>query len=329
MRLWTGAVYAPQDRRAKGVPRLLRLLEATARRASPILAASLSVGIVLPDLATAFRPLVTPAVVVLMATNLLRVDWAAIARPLAAPRRSVPLLAWILIGVPLLTAAAVRVLPLPPGLAQALVLTASSPVLTAVPAFALMFGLDGALALFAMLATTLLQPLVQPPLIAWLLGVEIELSVPTLMTRLGVLVGGAAAIAGAIRLLAGPARVKRADAAIGGVAVLTLVVFGIGVMDGLTAALLADPARVLLFLAAGTAANFIWQALGVAAFWPAERRAGLTGALAGGNRNLANLVAAMGAAAPPDLLLYLAVGQFPLYFVPALAGPVYRRLLRR
>jgi BASS family bile acid:Na+ symporter len=32
-------------------------------------------------------------------------------------------------------------------------------------------------------------------------------------------------------------------------------------------------------------------------------------------------------AAPPDLSLFIAVGQFPIYMLPALAVPIYRRLL--
>jgi BASS family bile acid:Na+ symporter len=319
-----GAAGSP----AKGTIRLLRALEFLSRRASPVLAGALFIGVALPGLATACRPLVAPAVVALLVCNLLRLDWREVARPLASPRRALPLLAWILLGVPVATAALLALLPVPPGLALALLLTATSPVLTAVPAFALMLGLDGALALFAMLATTLLQPFVQPP-VAFLLGVELELPVGALMLRLALFVGGAAAIALALRRAVGVARLRRHDAAIGGATVLTLVVFGIGVMDGLTAALLAEPGKVALFLAAGFVANFGWQAAGALAFRPAERRAGLTAALAGGNRNLANVVAVLGAAAPPDLLLYLAVGQFPLYFVPALAGPAYRWLLGR
>jgi BASS family bile acid:Na+ symporter len=58
------------------------------------------------------------------------------------------------------------------------------------------------------------------------------------------------------------------------------------------------------------------------------RPQGMTTALVGGCRNLANLVAVLGPAAGPELVLFLAVGQFPLYFVPAIFGPLYRRLAR-
>jgi BASS family bile acid:Na+ symporter len=68
--------------------------------------------------------------------------------------------------------------------------------------------------------------------------------------------------------------------------------------------------------------------LGIVVFWPAARRAGLTTALTGGCRNLASLVAVLGAAATPELLLFLADGQYPIYFVPAVLGPLYRRLLQ-
>ena len=121
----------------------------------------------------------------------------------------------------------------------------------------------------------------------------------------------------------------RWDRAIGGAAVALLVIFGIGVMDGTTALLLENPALVLLYLLAGLVTNFVVQILAVAAFWPMSRRPALTIALTGGCRNLANLVAVLGPAAGPEITLFLAVGQFPLYFIPALFGPFYRRLLAR
>lgn len=308
---------------------MIQLLESLGRRAAPILAVSLFVGLLIPDLAARLRPLVAPAIVGLMVCNVVRIDWRQVAAVAASPMRVLPLLVWVLLGVPLLTALVLFPLPLPPELKEAILLTASSPVLTAVPTFVLMMDLDGALALFAVIASSLLQPVVQPPVVYWLLGVQLDLPLAQLMMRLALFVGAGFAIGLAARAAIGAERVRRWDRAIGGVAVALLVVFGIGVMDGTTALILERPALVLLFLAAGLAANFLLQFAGIVVFWAMERRAGMTIALTGGCRNLANLVAVLGPAASPELALFLAVGQFPLYFVPALFGPIYRRLVAR
>jgi bile acid:Na+ symporter, BASS family len=205
----------------------------------------------------------------------------------------------------------------------------------AVPAFALMLGLDAALALVAMVATSLLLPLVQPPLALWMLGVELEIGLLALMARLALFVGGATLVAVIVRLWAGPQRIARAGSAIGGVVVLMLIVFGVAVMDGMTETFLARPGHVLLFLGAAFAANFLLQAIGGVLFWGArgawglDPAQGLSAALCSGNRNLAILVAVLGERASADLSLYLAVGQFPLYLVPGLLGPLYRRLMAR
>ncbi|MFO0295350.1 MAG: hypothetical protein ACK51F_18585 [Rhodospirillales bacterium] len=304
----------------------LRALETLGRHAAPVLAASLFVGILLPDLAAMLRPLVAPAIVGLMACNVARVDWQRIVGVLATPGRAAAALAWIMIGAPLLFAGLLAPLDLPAPLREAILLTVSSPVLTAAPAFVLMMDLDGGLAVFAVIASSLLQPVIQPPLAHWLLGLSLDLSPAQLMLRLALFVGAGFLVGAALRLAAGPARVARADKAIGGMAVALLIVFGIGVMDGTTALILSDPGMVLLYLAAGFATHLLAQAAGVALFWPMARDVGLTVALVGGCRNLANLVAAMGPAAGPELALFLAVGQFPLYFVPILCGPAYRRL---
>jgi BASS family bile acid:Na+ symporter len=308
---------------------VIHLLEALGRRAAPILAVSLFVGLLLPDLAARLRPMVAPALIGLMVCNVVRIDWRKVAAIAALPMRALPLLLWVLLAVPLLTALVLAPLPLPAELKEAILLTASSPVLTAVPTFVLMMDLDGALALFAVIASSLLQPLVQPPIVYWLLGVELDLPLGQLMMRLALFVGAGFAIGLAARAAIGAERVRRWDRAIGGAAVALLVVFGIGVMDGTTALIIDRPALVLLFLAAGLATNFLLQFAGIAAFWAMERRAGMTIALTGGCRNLANLVAVLGPAASPELALFLAVGQFPLYFVPALFGPIYRRLAGR
>lgn len=305
---------------------MIRLLEALGRRAAPVLAASLFIGLLLPDLAAALRPLVAPAIVGLMVCNVMRIDWRRIAAVMAQPRRAIAALLWIMLGAPLLTAALLAPLPLPQALKEAVLLTVSSPVLTAVPTFVLMMGLDGALALFAVIASSLLQPLVQPPVVYWLLGLELDLPLGQLMLRLAIFILAGFAIGAGLRRTIGAARVAAHEKAIGGAAVALLIVFGIGVMDGTTALILSDPGLVLLYLAAGFATNLVLQVAGIVVFWLMARDAGLTVALVGGCRNLANLVAVLGPAASPELALFLAVGQFPLYFVPAICGPAYRRL---
>ncbi len=313
---------------------ILRAFDWLARHASWLIAGGLFIGIVLPDLARVFRPVVGPTVFVLMVATVLRIDWS---KAFLYVRRPVPaaiVVVWLLLGAPLIVWGATHLVTLPEGLARALVLTACSPVLIAVPTFALLLGLDAAFGLIAVLATSLLQPVLQPPLALVLLGLELDISLVQLMNRLAIFVGGAFLVALALRWLVGGERLARNGGAISGAAVLMLIVFGVGVVDGLTETALTQPHRIALFGLCAFAMNFGLQAiggilfLGLAKAGLLDRRQALTAALATGNRNLAVLVAVLGGNADADLFLFLAVNQFPMYFVPALLGPIYRRLLR-
>jgi bile acid:Na+ symporter, BASS family len=312
---------------------LIRSLEWLERHGGVLLIAGLLTGVAVQPLAALFKPLVTPAVAVLLIATVLRLDWGQVFTRLRSPLHPLIIVLWIMIGAPLVMWAAVTMVDPPEALKGPLVLGISSPVLISLPAFALMMGLDGPLTLVVMVASSLLQPLLQPPLALALLGIQLDIGMGELMLRLALLIGGSFSIAGVLRAWFGEARIRAQGKAIGGIGVAMLVIFGIGVMDGILAQLLAEPGRVLMFLAAVFVANIGFQVITAAIFWTGSSvwrmsgREGLTAALTAGNRNMATLVAALGMSGSPDLYLYLACNQFPLYLMPSLGNAIYRRLL--
>jgi bile acid:Na+ symporter, BASS family len=314
---------------------LIRGLEWMQRRSALLLAASLFVGLISQDLAALCKPVLPVSVFLLFVATALQLDWAEVFRRLRSPVKPLLIVAAVLVLAPLAMQKTVQGLGLPEFLHEPLVLLASSPPLISVPAFALLVGLDGPLALVVMVASSLLQPFVQPPVALALVGVKLDIGLAPLMLRLALFVGGAFATAAVLRAIAGKARIQRHRASFGGMVVLMLVIFAVGIMDGQRDRLLAEPAHVLIAFAAVFAANVGLQALGILVFWAAARlwrftpREGLTAALVLGTRNLATLVAVLGQSASPDLLLVLACNQFPMYLIPSLGGPVYRGLLRQ
>lgn len=313
---------------------LIRWLEWLERHGGVLLIAGLVTGVLVQPLAALMKPLVTPSVAVLLIATVLRLDWTQVFERLRAPLLPLIIVVWIMIGVPLVMWVAVSLVDPPDVLKGPLVLGVSSPVLISLPAFALMMGLDGPLTLVVMVASSLLQPLIQPPLALALLGIKLDVGMGELMLRLAILIGGSFSVAWLLRATIGVARIREHGRAVGGVGVAMLVVFGIGVMDGILGLLLAEPGRVLMFVAAVFIANFGLQALTALIFWTASDawrmtgREGLTTALTAGNRNMATLVAALGMSGSPDLYLYLACNQFPLYLMPSLGNAIYSRLLR-
>lgn len=312
----------------------VRFLEFLNARASAILASCLFVGIALPDLATLARPVLVPAVTFLLASAILRMDWARLAEPLRRPLPVALLTVLLMVAIPALAAWLVSLAPLPDGLRLAIPLFATAPMLVSVTAYALMLGLDARLALVLLVATCLALPVVQPPLAAWLLGIEIEIGAPALMARLAGLVGGAFAAAWLARRIMGEEGVRRHDGAIGGIGVLVLVLFAFGAVDGLADRIRSEPMLVLGYLVAAFATNFGLQGLAALLLVPLERFLGLTRAqtlaasLAAGNRNFALLIGAMAVPTQSDIFLFFTCVQFPIYMIPALLGPLYRRAMR-
>jgi BASS family bile acid:Na+ symporter len=86
---------------------------------------------------------------------------------------------------------------------------------------------------------------------------------------------------------------------------------------------------VLAFVIAAFVANIVLQMLGTGAALAMGRRAALTVGFASGNRNMGLLLAVLPQSSAPEVLLFFAVAQLPIYMLPAALGPAYRYWLNR
>jgi BASS family bile acid:Na+ symporter len=306
---------------------VIRFLEWSALRGGALLGIGVFVGVLVPPLAAATRDVVTPVVACLMTLVLLRVDFSRVAAYAKQPVLIGALLAWVMLACPLIVFAIVWALGLDGPLGAAVVIMATGCAATSSPAFARMVGLDGEVSLVVALLSTLLVPFTAPPLALGLLGIDLAISLPGLMARLALVVGLPLVVSLAIRRLAGPARLERYGRSVDGAVVLLVVLYGFGVMDGLQARILAEPAWVAGGVALAFAGNFGLNVLTALAF---RRLAGAPVALAAGllsgNRNMALYLAVLPAATDSRILLFFALCQFPLFLSPFLLRPVYDRL---
>jgi predicted Na+-dependent transporter len=304
--------------------RFLRFLSA---RATSILAGGIFLGLVWPEAARMMSPLLVPTVVAILTGALVRLDWRQTVAYTRRPGLMVLILLWLLGLSPLVTAFVVALTGPPPGLGTAIVLMAAAPPIMTSIAFTLLLRLDTPLATVAVFLATLVVPLSLPPLALALLDLRLTVGIGELMLRIGGIAFGAAAIAAVIRRLV-PGRVlnERADE-IDGISVLMILLFGIAIMDGVTATLLRDPGLVALAIGLAFTANLALQAAGAGLFWWLGHRQALTVALVSGNRNMGLMLAALAGAADTEVALYFAVGQLPIYVLPLLLRPLYRRIL--
>ncbi len=305
---------------------MVGVIELLGRQARWALPAGVFIGIALPGLAALMRPLLTAAVIGTLLGALLRLDWDRFAVLGRRPALSSLLVGWLLIASPLLAWQLTALLGLGAELRLAVVLQAAAPPIGSAAVFALILGLDGALAAFCTVIATLLLPLTLTPLMALLLpeaGVRVDL-VPFFL-RVSLLVGTPFVLAWIVRRAVGAARLARADALLGGLNVLLLVIFAIAVMDGVTARLLADPGTIATLLAAATIAALLLHWAGYLLF----RRAGLvtsyTASVLSGNRNVGLMLVVTAGTAGSLFPLYVGIAQIPMYFAPLLLTPFLRR----
>lgn len=307
---------------------LVRLLSLLAERATLFLPMALLLGLLLQDLAATLKPLVTPLAIALLGIAMARTDWPAFAAVLRRPWLGLAMVFAAMIAVPVLAAPLLRVLPITEGLALALALMACLPPLTSMAAMAGILGLERAHALFAMLVGTALAPITIPPLALALFGLDLKIGFWAFMARLAAIVAAGFVLAVVLRWLS-RGREARAAPLIDGVLVIVLLVFAIPIMDGVSARILAEPWRTGGFVLWSFIATLAYMATVTAVFWPlVGRTLACTAGYAAGSRNNALLLAALPASVDPDYFLFIAAVQFPIYLVPTLTQPIYRRLLR-
>ena len=214
-------------------------------------------------------------------------------------------------------------------IADALILMAAAPPIMSAPALAPLLGLDSGLSLVLVSLATLLAPLTVPPTAAWLAGATLDFDLAAFALRIALVIFGSVGAAVAVRSALGEARVARAATLIDAASVIVLLLFAVAIMDGIGPLLWQRPGFVAAVIAGSYVANLALQAVGAALFSRLGRNPALTLGFVGGNCNMAVLLAALPPAADPQILLWFALAQFPIFTLPALLARPYQWLLDR
>jgi bile acid:Na+ symporter, BASS family len=308
---------------------MVTILNFLGRHATSAMALGVFLGLVLQPLAAVTKPFLMPAVWALLVLSMMRLERAAFVTVLQKPVRLGTVTLWMLVVSPVLMWLLVSMFPIHGGVVAAMVMTAASSPLMSTPTMGLILGLDGALILTVLVVATFLIPLTLPITALVLVGLDMETGALDLMWRLGALVGSAAVAAALLRLGVGRRCIEEARVSIDGAAVILLWLFAIPLMDGITARLFAEPAR-MLFLTALSFAVYIGLMLSGAVIFGLlwrDKRAALSVGLASGCRNLAVIIAVLPAGVDPEIMTYFALAQFPIYIMPSLMKPLLGRFL--
>lgn len=306
-----------------------RLLQAAGRHGALVVILGLVLGFVHPGLAEAARPLLALAVLIFTFGSLLKLDSGAAAQEWARAPLSLLVALWCAIGVPAATALVLSLVHLDPALAQGVLLWAAVPTSAASVAFAAILGLSPSLALVATVVGTAAAPLLMPLLVAMTgSGIALVADPLQMCLKLLSLLGGAAVLALVAKRLAGRFIAANPDV-MTGIAVLALVLAGLGSMRGVQEAFLAEPLRVLALLLLAYGLLFAAQILGTLLFWPLLGAKGaLTAGLASGTRTITLAWVVLGPDVSHMADLFLAMAMVAKYTAPALMGAVVTSLLR-
>jgi BASS family bile acid:Na+ symporter len=291
-------------------------------------AASIFLGLALPQLAEAARPFLAVTIFVFVMITFARVELASLKTLLKRPAPLVVASAWLLLAPAAVVTLALTLVGrghLDPGLVLGLAVLGAAPPIMSAPAVAMLLGLRPTLIMSAVLLTTALAPLTSPLLAEFIAGAVVPLDLGVLIRRLVMLIGGAVLAAGALRFVMGESRIRARKAELDGVGVVMYFLFAIAAMDGVLAAAVEDPGRVAIFLGVAFALSFGGFLGSMALLRPIAPADRFVLGYGTGQRNMGLLIAALGAATPDTTFLFFALAQFPIYLMPQLVKPLARR----
>ena len=302
-------------------------LEWIGRYGTLLMPAGLIIGCLFQPLAELLRPTLAVCVFLMLAVVLSRLEIQHALAHLRKPKVFLWSLVWAFVAMPALFIAVLHFFPQSPGVNAVLIIYATSPPNFGAAALAFIMGLDGALTVATIFASTALHPIITPLFTEVFAKGAIAISGVDLAVRLAGLIGGSSLAAWALRSWLGAERRKASSGIFDGLNVIIMVVFAIALMDGIPARVIAQPAYSLGLGVLATGLHIGLNLITVAAFWLTGQQRAYTFGYSHSGRNIAVVMSVLGSAAPDDAWLFFAMLQFPIYCLPMLLRPLYLHLL--
>lgn len=288
--------------------------------------AGVVIGLALPAVAEVLRPYVVPISVATVVISMLRVEPARLVATLRRPYLVGLVGIFILLVLPALTFLAALTAGAPGWLITGLTFASAAPPLSSAAAFAILVRIDPALVTGLSTAATFAAPAS-----VWLvttsfpgLGQGVELG--AMVLRLAFIVVGALLAALAVRRVVGAARLAAWGPVLDALTIVLVTLIAIGVMHDIGIALRATPGEWFVILLLTAVVSLSSLALALVAFWPAGRDEAIAAALCASVKNMALMVAAVLGTVDPRISLVVITAQFPIFLMPLLMRPLFRKL---
>ncbi len=298
------------------------------RQGTRALAASVFLGLAVPGLASYVKPHLGETVFVLLLFSYLRTNPTAFRRYIKSPRLVILATLWVMVAVPALLGTAYVLSGIResiPALYTIMILQSAIAPITSSAAFAALMGLDVALSMTALIASSAISPLTTVAFSYIFLGTSL-FSPVELGVKLFFFFAASGAVAFLIRRVAGQPWIEHQREPIDGLNVIAMFIFAIAAMDGVPRNVIADPLFALELLVLIVVLTCALIGLSVLVFVRAGADKGMVIGLLSVFRNVGVIMAALGTTLPDLAWFYFAMIQFPIYLLPALLKPLARRL---
>jgi BASS family bile acid:Na+ symporter len=299
------------------------------KHASRALPVGVLLGLLIPVLAEYLQPFLLPALLVPLTLSLVRIESKQLLTSVKQWRVITAISCWVLVLSPAVVWLILELVALPEPISRATLITAAAPPVTACAAIAIYLRLDAAIAVVITVVTMLLVPITLPPIILYLVGLQVDIALWQLSLRLAGFILAAFCLAALIKKLLGKTRVHQHAVTLDGISVIFISLFIIGLMHGVTALILQKPWYVLHVFAASALLVLGLYIVATLMFWRLGPRTAMAVGLVSGNCNMGLMYLVLADQASLDLLIFFAIGQIPMYFLPALLTPLINRFIAR
>ena len=288
-----------------------------------LIALSIIVGAACPPLARLFEPIALPSLFLVVLFSLVPFARRAPRELISVNRDVLRVLLWQLLILPALVIAIGVIGRLPDQIISLLIVTACSGALFASPALAALLELDQGRSLQCMVLSTLAMPVSLYVFLSLhsLQGSVLDMDLEVYVLRIVIYLGLPAVLFIGYRLIdrhMTQAARTSAEWVARWAVVVSLAVFGIGMMKTVSERLVTDPTQVAFFLVLTTLLCIGMLSLTTIVMHRFGLSDALTAAIVSGFRNVGLGYALIGEMLGPDLAVYVGVGLLPVFTAPLL-----------
>ncbi len=299
--------------------RTLKILSEERTLAVVVLAAGIFVGLGVPSVADLLRPWALHALFLVCVFSLIPFAQLPLPTLFSVKPDLLRIVLWQQGVLPCIIVAAGVIARFPDSIIVLTIVTACSGSLFSSPALAELLGLDRQRALQAMVLSTLFMPVSLFIFLSIFQGTQAQLDITTYALRTLVFLVAPFALMVAWRPVARSLRREHA-LRVGHWArwatIFALLVFGTGLMSGVSDKLENNPARVLFLLALATSLCLFMVVLTTVVMYRFGHTEAMTSAVVAGFRNIGLGFALVGETVFPDLAVYAGISLLPVFVAP-------------